>query len=442
MSNLRPRGRGGRALGAPLFALLAISVFAGASLAAAGLSAAQGLPTTTVAPPTITVPTPVTTVEASVPAPPVPTVTATAEPPAVTVSTPVTTAGVAVPDLTESAPLPAPPLPATEAPPASPTAANPPRRTTSPAKRSAPSAPSAPARTATSSEASPDPATAASASGASAPVADRSASAPASSHRAQSTSAASRTAPARIVPGLRARPLPVVRDRRAVQLSFVLERARRVTLLFYGPAPACVVAGRLAGPGRPGANLLRFDGRVRHHLLSPGAYKVTPRLAGAGPSVLDPPAIAVWVDERGARPLAHMPRLNCEAASRDRLSLSLPAAVAGVKGVQLVRDPPHAGKPPTLSSPQRPLPAVEEPPASSGVLGFAQSAGSVWPTMALGGSLIWALLLLSLASVEWGYGAARFRLVRALDAHRAEVGLLGAGFLGLAAMLYLMARLA
>ena len=240
--------------------------------------------------------------------------------------------------------------------------------------------------------------------------------------------------------GLRARPLPVVRNQRAVELRFVLERARRVTFVLYGPAPACVVAGRLAVAGHRGANTLRFDGYVRHRLLRPGAYRVVP-LPAFGSEVLGRSAVSVRVDVHGARPLGRLPRLNCEIAPLlEQPPLSSPPRTAGVEGARVA----HAGErgdggqtSPQLQASVR----LEGPPTASGVFGLGDVSESAWPTVALIGSLTWAFLLLGVASVEWGYTAARFRLVRALDGHRAEVGLLGAGFLGLAAMLYLMARL-
>ena len=55
--------------------------------------------------------------------------------------------------------------------------------------------------------------------------------------------------------------------------------------------------------------------------------------------------------------------------------------------------------------------------------------------VAVFGALIAGLLLLLLAVAEFGYAGDRFSVVRILEAHREEVGVAGAAFLGLAGIL-------
>jgi hypothetical protein len=199
-------------------------------------------------------------------------------------------------------------------------------------------------------------------------------------------------------------------------------------LPLFGPAPHCVVAGRVAVAGHSGANV-RFDGRVRNRLLQPGVYKIAPRLPG-GKSVPGWSAVAVRVDRRGARRAAPLPRLDCQAAAAVTTEPVLSTQLRlGVEGVQF-RNGEDAHRSRGSPGGRGPAgPAVRQ----QGVLYLLSER--VWAIFAPLGTLAAALLLLSLSTLQPGSAAQRFRAVRVFDAHRQEVGLLGGIFLAVAAAL-------
>jgi hypothetical protein len=239
----------------------------------------------------------------------------------------------------------------------------------------------------------------------------------------------------------------LVRSHRLVQLRFILDRAARVTFVLYGPAPRCVVAGRFSVDGHRGANVVRFGGRVRHELLPPGVYAIAPRLPGSSARVPGPTAVAVLVDALGARPTARRPHLDCGAAAattgepervRPTPLLSevaglLPTPLLGeVRGVRFLqpRTPPASA-----AVAGRPTSHVRK------VLSEVGAAGSHWPLVAVFGvfgALMAGLFLRLLAGAEFGYAGNRFSVVRILEAHRGEVGVAGAAFLGLAGILIVL----
>jgi hypothetical protein len=225
-----------------------------------------------------------------------------------------------------------------------------------------------------------------------------------------------------------------VRGERWVQLRFVLDRGGRVVFVVFGPAPSCAVAGRFAVLAHRGANSIRFAGRLGGRRLEPGLYKIAPRLHGRALGN-GRPALAVRVGSRGARLLAHLPELSCGPRNGGSLATLHAPPFGRVEGAQLIR--------PEAAAEQAAPPAhvvVRPPPAPAGV-GLSDVAASGWPPLLLIASLMWALLLLGVASFDWGYSAGRFKAVRVLDAHRLEIGLLGATFLAVAAVLFLIARL-
>jgi hypothetical protein len=252
------------------------------------------------------------------------------------------------------------------------------------------------------------------------------------------------------VRSVRLRALEVVRNHRVVQLRFVLDRAGRVTFVLFGPAPGCAVAGRFAVAGRRGANVVRFTGRIHKRLLPPGVYAIAPRVGGGPTSVPGPSAVAVRVDVRGARPVARLPQLNCRVARNSAAAVVVPL-LGGIAGVQqfLPAQVPAARSDPGSTS--RPAPAPAATAATAGVRLAAQAGGLLsssvhgWPIITAFGSLVLALLLLSLVAVQLGHGAYRLRGARALEAkaqaHRDELVLVATGLLGLAGILFILTRL-
>jgi hypothetical protein len=407
-------------------ACLAAGGFFAASVFATSLPAAFGL-----AP--VTLSTPVTTATIT---PPAVTTSVTATTPVATVSTPVVTVTATTPEAAPSVSVPqsttpaVPPAPVTTSgPPASPVATA--VQTSDHGGRAPPvtshahSGGANPARTTGVSAAAARTASPAPARGE--PAADPVAAAP--EGRATPKAITRRSGQSASLGGLRVLSLPKLGDRLAVQLRFALDRAARITLVLFGPAPHCVVAGRFAVAGHRGANAVRFDGRVRNRLLQPGVYKIAPRLPG-GKSVPGRSAVAVRVDRRGARRVAPLPWLDCQAAAAVTTEpvLSTPPRF-GVEGVQL-----RTAKTRT---------ALTVPPAAEGLPApqtsnrvFSPSSASEWATFALLGSLAAALLLLSLSTVQPDYAAVeRFRAVRVFDAHRQEVRLLAEILLAVAAVL-------
>jgi len=51
-------------------------------------------------------------------------------------------------------------------------------------------------------------------------------------------------------------------------------------LVIRGPGPDCDVAGRIPVAGRPGANRLNFDGRIRNRRLQAGTYMLVAQMKG------------------------------------------------------------------------------------------------------------------------------------------------------------------
>jgi hypothetical protein len=422
------------------FACLAAGGFFAASVFATSLPAAFGLAPITLSTPvttaTVTAPAVTTRVTATTPA-----VTATA--PAVTVSTPVAT--VSTPAVTVAATTPeaapsvsvpqsttpaVPPAPVTTSgPPASPVTTA--VETSDQGGRAPPvmshahSVGANPARTTGVSAAAARAASPATAPRAE-PAADPVAAAP--EGRATPKAFTRRSGQSASLGGLRVRSLPKLGNRLAVQFRFALDRAARISLVLFGPAPHCVVAGRFAVAGHRGANAVRFDGRVRNRLLQPGVYKIAPRLPG-GKSVPGWSAVAVRVDRRGARRVAPLPRLDCQAtAVRTEPVPSTPLRL-GVEGVQFSKgeDAQRSRGSPGGRGPAGPADRQQGVP-------YLLSE-RVWAIFAALGTLAAALLLLILYTVQPGYAAQRFRAVRVFDAHRQEVGLLGGIFLAVAAAL-------
>ena len=438
---------------------LALAGFLAASLLTMGLPAAFGLPTITLTTSVagVTVPTPTapastvpgSTVTITTPTAPAPTVSGSTVPTDVTVTTPVATVTATVPDAVQSAPLPSTTLGVAPTVGESPSVTSPPsvsapdtgRRAAGPRSSGA----HVPATNAVSGARPAAGAAGPSAVGTSAGGAGSStattgapaegsaqAASAASGRRSASATLARGAARSFALRGLRVRALTTPDGRWVAQLRFVFDRAALVTLALFGPAPRCAVARRFAVTTHPGSNVVRFDGRIRHRLLQPGVYVISPEAPGVLATRPGQRSIAVLVDRQGARPVAR-PSLDCGAGGTVS-SAATRRQAAGVAGLRVV-DP----KVPVTARSEAPASGIRLPGPVTG-FGFSGLPTSIWPAVALLGSLTWAFLLLGLAIVDWGYAGGRFRIVRALEAHRLEVGMLGGAFLGLAAVLFVMTR--
>jgi hypothetical protein len=237
--------------------------------------------------------------------------------------------------------------------------------------------------------------------------------------------------------GLVVRSLAARRSNRLVQLRFVLDRGGRITLAFLGPAPGCEIAGRLTIAGRPGTNTVRFAGRIRDRLLRPGVYTISPTRGVAGPVSARAP-VAVRVDADGARPVQRVPRLSCRSATPEPV-VTRPG-IAAVAGLDFTQGPPPV-------TPAAPVVPADRPagPSRSPIRAARAVATDIardpWPTVAVVGLLAAAALLLGLATMRLGYTAYRLRVARALEAHREEVGMVGALFLSVAVVIWLSMQL-
>jgi hypothetical protein len=345
-------------------------------------------PVSTVTTPVVTATTPVVT--ATTPVVTATTPVATATTPVATVSTPAVTVTATTPEAAPSVSVPqsttpaVPPAPVTtSAPPASPvkTAAE----TSDEGERAHPVTSHA-----HSGGANPAPTTGVSAAAARAappasargePAADPVAAAP--EGRATPKAFTRRSGQSASLGGLRVRSLPKLGNRRAVQLRFALDRAARITLVLFGPAPHCVVAGRFIVAGHRGANAVRFEGRVRNRLLQPGVYKIAPRRTG-GKSVPGWSAVAVRVDRRGARRVARLPRLDCQAAGAGATEpvLSTPGRF-GVAGVRSRTAKTRTSVPPVPEG--LPAPQIANPFSTSERATPFALLGSLAPALLLSG---------------------------------------------------------
>ena len=154
------------------------------------------------------------------------------------------------------------------------------------------------------------------------------------------------------------------------------------------------------------------------------------------------------VDVLGARPTARRPHLACGAAAAttgepERVPPTpLLGGVAGLLPTRLLGD--VSGARLFLQSSTQPASAADTGRPTSHVrkvLSEVGAAGSHWPLVAVFGvfgAFMAGLFLRLLAGAEFGYLGYRFSVVRILEAHRAEVGVAGAVFLGLAGILLVL----
>ena len=216
--------------------------------------------------------------------------------------------------------------------------------------------------------------------------------------------------------------------RSAVGLRLVLSRPARVRFLVVGPAPSCQVAGRFVLAGHQGLNKVAFRGRVRGKLLGPGIYTIVPQPAAGSPRLAK--TVAVAIDAHGIRPTAPVRWRNCDAAA----AATGPTVGAG-HGVPTggLRFSGVAGEAMAATKRQR---ATEPHPAP--VFAWLPSIPKSSQLSALLLTLLAvAMLLLSIASAEPGH-TLRFRTVRVIARHQAQVGWLGGALLVSAILLFLL----
>jgi hypothetical protein len=169
--------------------------------------------------------------------------------------------------------------------------------------------------------------------------------------------------------------------------------------------------------------------------LRPGVYRVVPSANGLTASGH---AVAVVIDASGARPAARMPELTCAttAAKTGEPAQPVPllAVIAGAQ-VALGDVPPvHVNMP----SEHEKVSAGGLAPEAGARTVLSRVGEARWPTVAMIASLLAAALFLALALVQRPYNVNRYALARALDAHRQEVGALGAVALIVAWLLFVL----
>jgi hypothetical protein len=129
-----------------------------------------------------------------------------------------------------------------------------------------------------------------------------------------------------------------------------------------------------------------------------------------------------------------MPWENCRPATESGLLLPVIARHGGVAAA-IAREPAIS---------------VDTPATGAGILvdtprefkaWILPSAGETWRNLVILGFVLASGMLLVLAALEPLYAVERFRLVRALDAHRGQVALSGWAFLAAAGLLLLVSRL-
>jgi hypothetical protein len=225
-----------------------------------------------------------------------------------------------------------------------------------------------------------------------------------------------------------------------VRLTFALPSPARVSFLIVGPAPSCTLAGRFVIAGHRGVNKVLFRGRVRGHLLRWGVYKIVPSRKGLGPRSLRP--FGIVVDARGVHPAARVPDERCGAqakagpAVRTESPTSGNSAGIGRGGVAAEM----ATKRGVLASVHSADPLAERHGRNAPIVGFASGKDSALTVLLLLFVIV-SVMLIWLSAVEPGYATTRFRVVRALAAHREQVAVFGALSLVAAGVLFLIARL-
>jgi hypothetical protein len=200
-----------------------------------------------------------------------------------------------------------------------------------------------------------------------------------------------------------------------------------VRFLVIGPSPSCQVAGRFALAGHKGLNKLAFRGRVGGRLLPHGIYTIVPQLAAG--SHRFPKAVAVAIDARGIRPTAPVRWRNCglvAGASTVTVGSALHALTPRASGIAAAK----------VVAPALQQTAEKHPDP---VFGWLQSIpASPQLSTLLVVLVVISFALLGIAAVEPG-DMSRFRSVRSITRHQAEIGWLGAALLASAIVFYFLA---
>jgi hypothetical protein len=196
-----------------------------------------------------------------------------------------------------------------------------------------------------------------------------------------------------------------------------------------------MVAGRFTIVGHAGLNKVPFRGRIRGRLLHPGVYTIVPQAAARAAS-LRGPRVAILIDARGVHPASQVPWESCSATktlvTNPRPLLPLAPRHAGVAGAIRMEPATPADTPATRADK-----SVDKPRRGFNAQ-FLPTGGETWRTFTILMFLLASTTLLALAALEPLYALGRFRLVRALDAHRGQVAFSGAAFLAAAGFLFLI----
>jgi hypothetical protein len=145
------------------------------------------------------------------------------------------------------------------------------------------------------------------------------------------------------------------------------------------------------------------------------------------------PRVTIMIDARGVHRSARVPWLqSCPSPTKNELlSSGIPVTprFGGVAGATRAE--------PAIPT-NTPAKSVDRPRVFTALM--LPSGGETWRSIAILMFLLASVLLFALAVLEPLYAVGRFRIVRALNAHRGQIAFSGAAFLAAAAMLILVSR--
>lgn len=238
------------------------------------------------------------------------------------------------------------------------------------------------------------------------------------------------------------------RRTRGVTITFWLSRRATLLVLVDEVAPDCRFAGHFLVRGRPGLNVVRFNGRIKKRALDAGTYRLTVhprgqrarRLARTTVVVLERPPRAREVAAARTRNTCPRGELPSTAALANATGARDGAGTSGTSGtdgaaVQTSAKSPAgvAGVQATSPSPRRGIGRVTGPVASA-VDTIEEAAEAIPPVLYALAAL--AVLLLGIASMPQPVRASRTGA--ALVHHRGTIALAGVGVLVTAVVAFLV----
>jgi hypothetical protein len=209
------------------------------------------------------------------------------------------------------------------------------------------------------------------------------------------------------------------KQHRTIVLKFRLERRARVVFTVIQLAPVCRTIGSFSVTGHRGSNRVRFNGRMGHHRLQPGTYRIKARtlhsqmvrelvvvLVGSGrPS----PAALASARHRDVCSLATNDSIGNGNLAANIMNSGGSSAMGDTEGAEVVHSAPESTK----------LGRFPHPSA----LGPTHFSNNVTSPLALALFGL-AILLLGLATLP-ADAVPDPRLNQALVLHRAEVTIAG-----------------